>query len=208
MTAAPTHALFKIALDFLRDVRKLSSKVHTFKKLRIYRCIYLFIKQFQHDILIVGSERILRIFLATIVGLVFAIILVIVCCCFKVRREQVIIHELTTLFKKKISLIVFSQFSQRMRKQLIEAGLMHFEEGAPECLNPDLTVDDQADLLPYDRKWEFPRDKLKLGEKSFSTSKKFFITSVYEIFFSYRQTVGKWSFRSSDESSSLWNHSR
>ena len=52
-----------------------------------------------------------------------------------------------------------------MRKQLLVDGLIHFEEGAIECLNPDLTVDDQADLLPYDRKWEFPRDKLKLGKQ-------------------------------------------
>lgn len=42
---------------------------------------------------------------------------------------------------------------------------MHFEEGALECLNPDLTVDDQAELLPYDKKWEFPRERLKLGEE-------------------------------------------
>jgi FMS-like tyrosine kinase 1 len=27
-----------------------------------------------------------------------------------------------------------------------------------------LPVDEQAELLPYDKKWEFPRDKLKLGE--------------------------------------------
>jgi len=46
----------------------------------------------------------------------------------------------------------------------MEAGLMHFEEGALECLNPDLTVDDQAELLPYDKKWEFPRERLKLGK--------------------------------------------
>lgn len=51
-----------------------------------------------------------------------------------------------------------------MRKELMEAGLMHFEEGALECLNPDLTVDDQAELLPYDTKWEFPRERLKLGK--------------------------------------------
>lgn len=50
-----------------------------------------------------------------------------------------------------------------MRKQLVEAGLMHFEEGALDCINPELTVDDQAELLPYDKKWEFPREKLKLG---------------------------------------------
>lgn len=52
-----------------------------------------------------------------------------------------------------------------MRKELMEAGLMHFEEGALECLNPDLTVDDQAELLPYDKKWEFPRERLKLGKR-------------------------------------------
>lgn len=48
----------------------------------------------------------------------------------------------------------------------MEAGLMHFEEGALECLNPDLTVDDQAELLPYDKKWEFPRERLKLGKQA------------------------------------------
>lgn len=51
-----------------------------------------------------------------------------------------------------------------MKRELMEAGLTHFEEGALECLNPDLTVDDQADLLPYDKKWEFPRENLKLGK--------------------------------------------
>ncbi|XP_078053199.1 vascular endothelial growth factor receptor 1-like isoform X2 [Augochlora pura] len=51
-----------------------------------------------------------------------------------------------------------------MRKELMEAGLTHFEKGAVESINPDLTVDDQADLLPYDKKWEFPREKLKLGK--------------------------------------------
>ncbi|KAK2588224.1 hypothetical protein KPH14_004258 [Odynerus spinipes] len=52
-----------------------------------------------------------------------------------------------------------------LRKELLETGLMHFEEGALECLNPDLTVDDQAELLPYDKKWEFPRERLKLGKQ-------------------------------------------
>ncbi|XP_076382488.1 vascular endothelial growth factor receptor 1 isoform X2 [Megalopta genalis] len=52
-----------------------------------------------------------------------------------------------------------------MRKELTKAGLMHFEEGAVGSLNPDLTVDDQADLLPYDKKWEFPKEKLKLGKQ-------------------------------------------
>lgn len=41
---------------------------------------------------------------------------------------------------------------------------MHFEEGAIENLNMELGVEEQAELLPYDRKFEFPREKLKLGE--------------------------------------------
>lgn len=28
-----------------------------------------------------------------------------------------------------------------------------------------MTVDEQADLLPYDRKYEFPKDKLTLGKR-------------------------------------------
>lgn len=30
-------------------------------------------------------------------------------------------------------------------------------------MNPKLGVNDQADLLPYNNIWEFPRDKLNLG---------------------------------------------
>lgn len=52
-----------------------------------------------------------------------------------------------------------------MRRQLKIAGLENFEKGALENLNPDLRVDDQAELLPYDKKWEFPREKLKLGKQ-------------------------------------------
>ncbi|XP_067203643.1 vascular endothelial growth factor receptor 1-like isoform X3 [Linepithema humile] len=54
---------------------------------------------------------------------------------------------------------------KRMKRELMEAGLTHFVEGALECLNPDLTIDDQAELLPYDKKWEFPRERLKLGKQ-------------------------------------------
>ena len=76
-----------------------------------------------------------------IVILVIIVVILVVYFTIKVRREKI------------------------MRKELMEAGLMHFEEGAVECLNPDLTVDDQAELLPYDRKWEFPRERLNLGKK-------------------------------------------
>ncbi|CAD6999744.1 unnamed protein product [Ceratitis capitata] len=56
----------------------------------------------------------------------------------------------------------------RERKRLRDykaAGLANFEEGAVEHINPALTLDEQADLLPYDRSFEFPRDKLKLGKQ-------------------------------------------
>ncbi|CAK9796532.1 Vascular endothelial growth factor receptor 1 [Anthophora plagiata] len=82
------------------------------------------------------KELIILIFILLIV-----IIIIVIYFTIKVRREKI------------------------MRKELMEAGLMHFEEGAVECLNPDMTVDDQAELLPYDKKWEFPREKLKLGKK-------------------------------------------
>lgn len=43
--------------------------------------------------------------------------------------------------------------------------MLHFENGAVESWNPDLGIEEQAELLPYDKRWEFPRDKLKLGKQ-------------------------------------------
>ncbi|XP_023246111.1 vascular endothelial growth factor receptor kdr-like [Copidosoma floridanum] len=51
------------------------------------------------------------------------------------------------------------------KKQLLKAGLTHFDNGAVDLINPDLTVNDQAEYLPYDEKWEFPRKKLQLGQQ-------------------------------------------
>ncbi|KAJ8673406.1 hypothetical protein QAD02_004668 [Eretmocerus hayati] len=42
--------------------------------------------------------------------------------------------------------------------------LMNFEEGATVPINPELSISEQAQFLPYDTKWEFPRDRLILGE--------------------------------------------
>ena len=47
-----------------------------------------------------------------------------------------------------------------------------FDKGNPGSINPDLPVDEQTELLPYDRRWEFPRDQLKLG---------FFLAIIFEI---------------------------
>lgn len=49
--------------------------------------------------------------------------------------------------------------------ELKAAGLANFEEGNIDSINPDMSLDEQADLLPYDKKFEFPREKLKLGKQ-------------------------------------------
>lgn len=45
------------------------------------------------------------------------------------------------------------------------AGLDMFEKGHPDRINPELPVDEQAELLPYDDKYKFPRDKLRMGKQ-------------------------------------------
>ena len=73
--------------------------------------------------------------------LIFILILLSVYLCFKVRK------------------------SRRLVLEMKAAGLANFEEGNIESINPDLALDEQADLLPYDKKYEFPRDKLKFGKQ-------------------------------------------
>ncbi|XP_046622707.1 insulin-like peptide receptor [Neodiprion virginianus] len=51
-----------------------------------------------------------------------------------------------------------------LTRKLIKARLEYFNIGAPIPLDPELAVSDQAELLPYNKKWEFPRDFLKLDE--------------------------------------------
>ncbi|XP_046748827.1 mast/stem cell growth factor receptor Kit-like [Diprion similis] len=81
------------------------------------------------------------IWISSICILITIIIVVIICMGVRMNREK------------------------RRIMELLDAGLTHFEDGALECLNPDLTVGEQAELLPYDKKWEFPREDLKLGKQ-------------------------------------------
>lgn len=46
------------------------------------------------------------------------------------------------------------------------AGLANFEEGDLDGINPELALHEQADRLPYNRKFEFSKEKLKLGKES------------------------------------------
>lgn len=53
----------------------------------------------------------------------------------------------------------------RKFKELTQAELMLFETGDPKSINPELALDDQVDLLPYEKEYEFDRAKLKLGKQ-------------------------------------------
>jgi hypothetical protein len=35
--------------------------------------------------------------------------------------------------------------------------------GDPSRIDPDVPVEYQTEFLPYDKKWEFPRKRLRLG---------------------------------------------
>ncbi|RWS12832.1 Vascular endothelial growth factor receptor 3-like protein, partial [Dinothrombium tinctorium] len=52
------------------------------------------------------------------------------------------------------------------RKQNRELGFINqslFDHGQIEMFNPDMPLDEQVELLPYDHRWEFPKERLKLG---------------------------------------------
>ncbi|KAL7741115.1 hypothetical protein ACLKA6_018146 [Drosophila palustris] len=76
-------------------------------------------------------------------GAIFFIVLIALCAFLAIRYREERKHHLA----------------------LKAAGLANFEEGAVEHINPALSLDEQAELLPYDRGFEFPRDKLKLGKQ-------------------------------------------
>ena len=40
---------------------------------------------------------------------------------------------------------------------------MDLLKGKPNEINDKLGMDEQIELLPYDKRWEFPRHRLKLG---------------------------------------------
>lgn len=57
---------------------------------------------------------------------------------------------------------------QDLQRELKKIGLAHFVDGEVDSINPNLGIDEQAELLPYDKKWEFPIERLKLGKKEIS----------------------------------------
>ncbi|XP_047989746.1 vascular endothelial growth factor receptor 1 isoform X2 [Leguminivora glycinivorella] len=78
-------------------------------------------------------------YLSILVAIMLALVFLVLYLCWKIKKEK------------------------RFRKELAAAGLLYFKEGAPKSLNPELGIDEQAELLPYDDKFEFPVEKLILG---------------------------------------------
>ena len=53
----------------------------------------------------------------------------------------------------------------RKYKKLTSQELKMFENGDPGSINPEMGADDQADLLPYNKGFEFPPEKLKFSKQ-------------------------------------------
>ncbi|XP_034249879.1 vascular endothelial growth factor receptor 1 isoform X2 [Thrips palmi] len=139
-----TPVKLKTNLEILDDGRKLDFKYLTLEDDGRYTCEATNRGGTVHrSITLSLLDKRKGVNVGLVVGLLILALLllaVIIYLCVRVRREQ------------------------KLRQRLTSAGLMHFEEGAIENLNMDIGVEDQAELLPYDRKYEFPRDKLKLGK--------------------------------------------
>ncbi|XP_046978932.1 vascular endothelial growth factor receptor 1 isoform X3 [Vanessa cardui] len=81
------------------------------------------------------------VYLSIIGVILFCLVLLIIYLVWKIRKEK------------------------QFRKELAAAGLLYFKEGVTRSLNPDLGIDEQAELLPYDERFEYPADKLILGKQ-------------------------------------------
>ncbi|CAH1110876.1 unnamed protein product [Psylliodes chrysocephalus] len=77
----------------------------------------------------------------------------------------IIVILLLALVAIMVYLFIRVRKDRLLKEEMKLLGLANFEKGAVENINPELGIDDQAELLPYDRKWEFPIEQLKLGKQ-------------------------------------------
>jgi len=63
-----------------------------------------------------------------------------------------------------ITIIVLWVYNYKI-KAFSKSEINMFIEGNPSAISPNLRVDEQIDLLPYNRKYEFDRNKLYLGKQ-------------------------------------------
>lgn len=62
-------------------------------------------------------------------------------------------------------LIIYLFVRHRRKLKQSKNVVANFLEGKPQSINPELALDEQAYLLPYNMNYEFPREKLKLGKQ-------------------------------------------
>ncbi|XP_058119992.1 vascular endothelial growth factor receptor 1-like [Anopheles ziemanni] len=85
-----------------------------------------------------------------------------------VVRKSLLYATVGLLLLLIIAIVLVSLFYCKKKKEvkaMKEAGIVNFEEGNLGVYNPDLALDEQADLLPYNAEYEFPKDRLKLGKQ-------------------------------------------
>ena len=80
---------------------------------------------------------------------------------------------------------------QEIQKQVEDIGLVNFKRGAVGCLNPQLTIEEQAEFLRYDRKFEFPKNRLKFG--AFSIINILFTYYFVSVFFFNKKIICSYS---------------
>lgn len=54
---------------------------------------------------------------------------------------------------------------RKLSRELKIEGLEKLEKGELESIKNELNVDEKEELMKYEKKWEFKRDKIKLGKK-------------------------------------------
>jgi hypothetical protein len=60
--------------------------------------------------------------------------------------------------------ILFLSFISTLQKHQMSPAVRKLLEGNKKELNRQLSIEEQTEYLPYDKRWEFPRYRLKLGK--------------------------------------------
>lgn len=81
-----------------------------------------------------------KTFIFGIIGLILVLTIMAVCLCLRIRNEKLLRESYAIL-------------------------LDNFQKGNPGSMNPKLALNEQANRLPYDEKYEFPREKLRLSDE-------------------------------------------
>ncbi|EFX73006.1 hypothetical protein DAPPUDRAFT_253802 [Daphnia pulex] len=84
----------------------------------------------------------------------------------KVNRDKdtetkIISFQIKVLFLLGIGISIKLHFNKKRKK--LFPGAKKLLEGNPKEINNKLPMDEQTELLPYDKRWEFPRNRLTLG---------------------------------------------